>query len=77
MITTNSRKEMIPAPVREVHKSGAFCKPEWDLLCRIRYSLKHIVSTKSPSRVRDVRKVLIGIIANMDDVFDDWPEDPK
>lgn len=72
-----TRKEMVPV-VKRVDKSTIYlCKPEFDLLCRIRYSLKYIVSKKSPSRARDIRKVLIGIIVDMNAVFDDWPEDPK
>lgn len=74
MITTNSRKEMIPAPVREVHKSSAFCKPEWDLLCRIRERVARAYDLK---RARDMRLQLLAIITDMAETFDDWPEDPK
>ncbi len=76
----NSRKEMIPAPIRELHKSPGFCGPEWDLLCRVRKQIKTLLDTKyavSQQARGTIRKKLKGIIAGMDDVFDDWPEDPK
>jgi len=66
----NSRKEMIPASALKYN-----CKPEWELLYRVRTSLKGIIHEKMPARA--MRKTLIGLIAHMDDVFDDWPEDPK
>jgi len=67
-------KEMVPA-VKRVDKSTIYlCRPEWELLCRIRYGIQQVIKE---TRARDMRKLLIGLIAHMDDMFDNWPEDPK
>lgn len=70
----NSRKEMIPAPVREVHKSGTFCKPEWDLLCRIHKEIGAITMKYTKSKII---VLLTNVIHDMNSTFDDWPGDPK
>lgn len=69
-----ARKEMIPAPVREVLKTATFCKPEWDLLCGIRKKLQSIKGVSSNKTMfRDIKSVL----KMMNEIFDDWPEDSK
>ncbi|GAH91678.1 unnamed protein product [marine sediment metagenome] len=70
----NSRNEMIPAPIRAARQTMYLCGPEWKLLCRIR---ERMMRTKSLTRARDVRVQLRAIIADMNETFTDWPEDPK
>ncbi|GAH94814.1 unnamed protein product [marine sediment metagenome] len=69
-----SRKEMIPAPVREMHKSIAFCGPEWELLCRIHKQIGAITMKYTKSKIV---VILANVIHDMNETFNDWPEDPK
>lgn len=79
----NERKEMIPAPKRRNKAAlSGYCKPEWNLLCRIRANMKSII--KRPVKGRRMSKgegILLEqirfMIDTMDTIFDDWPEDPE
>lgn len=72
----NERKEMIPAPLRGKHQEmPVFCKPEWDLLCRIRKEIGAI--TPASHTKAQILVILTNVILDMNDAFDDWPEDPK
>jgi len=74
---------MVPAPERH-HKAylSGYCKPEWDLLCRVRANIKSILirplkGKKISKGEGIVLEQLRIIIANMDETFTDWPENPK
>ena len=67
----NSRKEMVPAPVRKEHGSPMFCLPEWNLLCRIRQQIGDITAKHTKSKIL---VILTNVIHDMNETFTDWPE---
>ncbi|GAI89564.1 unnamed protein product [marine sediment metagenome] len=70
----SSRKEMIPTPIRAARQTMYLCGPEWKLLCRIRSKIRNITLKHTKSQIQEI---LLNVMDDMNETFNDWPEDPK